>query len=168
MTQDVNGCKEPGKSGRQVGAENVEKLRGYLEELIAKGQRLPSRNGKPDKSAISLACGFDRQTFYNNAEASNLLENAVPIIGLQGCIHNDSVEEDLTDNGSADYSGEAGYLRRNVKQLEKRVQSLEGRLQAKTAEVEELRSENRALNEKLRQHEMFEEVMSTNGRRFRP
>lgn len=136
------------KNGRQVGAENAEKLRDYLSELKAKGGRLPSRGGKPDKSAISIACGFNRQTLYNNPEAITLLGTAVEEIGLEGGA-----------NVIAD--GKAAHMQQQMDRRDRRIQQLEETLQARVAEIQ-------GLKEQLRQYAVIEEVMSTNGRRFRP
>jgi hypothetical protein len=143
------------KSGQQIGAENAEKLSDYLAELKLKGAHLPSRNGKADKSAIALACGFNRQTLYNNPEAVALLEQAVHDIGLE-------------DGNAPPGGGKIEHVQRRLDQRDRRIQQLEEKLTAKEAENAELRREKRDLKEKLRQYEIFEEVMTANGRRFIP
>lgn len=142
------------RSGRQRGAENVESLRSYLDDLRSKGGSLPSRNGKPDKSTIAIACGFDRQTFYNNPEAIALLEKAAEEIGVGG--------------GGRQAGGRAAHLEQLLSGRDRHIQHLEERLQARTAEVEELRRQKRELKERLRQYEIAEEVMTTTGRKYRP
>jgi hypothetical protein len=143
------------KSGQQIGAENAEKLRNYLEVLKSKGVRLPSRDGKVDKSAIAIACGFNRQTLYNNPDAVALLEQAVHDIGLE-------------DGKTQLAGGKIEHVQRRLDQRDRRIQQLEEKLTAKEAENAELRKEKRGLKEKLRQYEVFEEIMTTNGRRFIP
>jgi hypothetical protein len=143
------------KSGQQIGAENAEKLRNYLEVLKSKGVRLPSRDGKADKSAIAVACGFNRQTLYNNPEAVALLEQAVCEIGLE-------------DENVPPVGGKLEHVRRRLDQRDRRIQQLEEKLTAKEAENAELRKEKRGLKEKLHQYEVFEEIMTSNGRRFIP
>lgn len=143
------------KSGQQIGVENVERLRGYLSELKAKGARLPSRNGKADKSAIAVACCFNRQTLYNNPEAVALLEQAVRDIGLE-------------DGDAPSGGGKLEQVQRRLNQRDRRIQQLEEKLTIKEAENAALRREKRELKEKLRQYEIFEEVMTTNGRRLIP
>ncbi|MET0462598.1 MAG: hypothetical protein ABW007_05575 [Chitinophagaceae bacterium] len=143
------------KSGQQIGAENAGKLRDYLEVLKSKGARLPSRDGKADKSAIAVACGFNRQTLYNNPEAVALLEQAVCDIGLEG-------------GNVASVGGKIEHVQRRLDQRDRRIQQLEEKLTAKEAENVELRKEKRGLKEKLRQYEVLEEIMTTNGRRFIP
>lgn len=136
------------KNGRQVGADNVEKLRVYLSGLNPTGPRLPSRAGKPDKSAIALACGFNRQTLYNNPEAISLLDTAVEEIGLE-------------EESGIIVDGKAAHMQQQMDKRDRRVQQLEEALQARVAEIQ-------GLKEQLRQYAIMEEVMTANGRRFRP
>jgi septal ring factor EnvC (AmiA/AmiB activator) len=154
MSEDEASDAKP-KGGRARGAENVELLCGYIAELKAAGARLPSHAGQPDKSAIALAAGFERQTFYNNAAARAVLEQAVVDLGLEGDAR--TVPENR-----------AAHLEHKVDQRERRIKHLEERLATQGAELTELRRENKALKEKLRQYEVAEEVMTTTGRRFRP
>lgn len=69
-------------SGAAAGAENVRRLREYIDALVAEGRPLPVRNGKPNVSAIALACGFDRQVLYKNPAAKEALDAAVALAGL--------------------------------------------------------------------------------------
>src|SRR5215469_12222867 len=62
------------KSGIQIGAEHVERVRQYIADLKAGGRAFPSRAGKPNLSVIAVACGFDRGVFYNNAAAMDVIE----------------------------------------------------------------------------------------------
>lgn len=142
------------KSGQQVGAENVGKLRVYLDALKAKGARIPSRNGKVDKSALAIACGFNRQTLYNNPEAIALLEQAVEDIGL--------------DKGSPPKDGKAVHLQQQMDVRDRRIQRLEQLLTTRTAENSALRQEIKELKEQLRRYALLEESISTNGRKYRP
>ena len=57
-------------NGQQLGQQNVEKLRRYLE---ANAGSLPSFNGKLNKSRIAKDAGLDRQVFENNPSAAELL-----------------------------------------------------------------------------------------------
>lgn len=158
MTSEAEGGvapEIPTKNGRQVGAENVERLRAYLSELKAAGGHVPSRRGQPDKSAIALACGFNRQTLYNNPEAAALLDRAVGEIGLDG-----------REKSPAD--GKAAHMQHQMDRRDRRIQQLEENLQARIAENQGLRQENKKLKEQLRQYALMEEVMTANGRRFRP
>ena len=61
------------KSGRQIGAEHVERLRRCLEG----DDGLPMRGGQPNITAIARICGFDRQVFYTNPECKRLLARAL-------------------------------------------------------------------------------------------
>jgi hypothetical protein len=65
------------KSGSALGAENAETLKNYLEALEREGRPLPMRGGEPNRSAIALACGFDRQVLYKNPAAKELLDAAI-------------------------------------------------------------------------------------------
>lgn len=65
------------KSGTEIGAENVERLKAYLDGLAGAGEPLPMRAGRPNMSAIALACGFDRQVLYKNPAAVALIDAVV-------------------------------------------------------------------------------------------
>lgn len=142
------------KNGRQVGAENVERLRKYIDDLKSKGLRLPSRKGKPDKSAIAITAGFNRLTLYNNPEAIALLDKAVAELGLEG--------------NATSPNRRTEHLQHQVSKRERRIQRLEELLTTKVAENEMLRREKKELEEKLRQYSVYEDVMSSTGRRYRP
>jgi hypothetical protein len=146
--------RRPSKSGQQAGAENVECLRAYIDHLKTTRGRLPSHKGKPDKSAIATACGFDRQTFYNNPEAKALLDKAVKEIGVGG--------------SPPQVGGRTEHLEQLMTTRDRRIQHLEERLQSRTVEVEDLRRENKKLKERLRQYEIADELMTTTGRKYRP
>jgi regulator of replication initiation timing len=145
------------KSGRQVGAENAQQLRNYISAIKANGGRLPSYKGKPDKSAIAMACRFNRQTLYNNPEAVSILEAAVEELGLE-----EERRESVVTNSKAT------HLQRQVDLRDRRIRELEGNLEARVAENNAIKKENKELKERLRQYAFIEEVMTTNGRRFRP
>jgi hypothetical protein len=154
-TQDTNSKNgHLSKSGQQVGAENVERLRSYLTNLKAKGARIPSRNGKADKSAVAIACGFNRQTLYNNPEAITLLEQGVEEIGL--------------DKNSPSVDGRAVHLQQQMDVRDRRIQRLEQMLATRTAENTALRQEVKELKEQLRQYTLLDESISTSGRKYRP
>jgi hypothetical protein len=57
-------------SGRAKGAENVAKLKAYLD---ANRDRLPRFDGKLNKARIAKEAGVDRQIFINNPAAIGLL-----------------------------------------------------------------------------------------------
>lgn len=57
-------------SGRAKGAENVARLKAYLE---ANKDRLPQFDGKLNKARIAKEAGVDRQVFSNNPAAISLL-----------------------------------------------------------------------------------------------
>ncbi len=56
--------------GEQLGAQNLEKLKRYLE---THKDSLPLFNGRLNKSRIAKDAGLDRQVFENNPAASALL-----------------------------------------------------------------------------------------------
>ncbi|MDX8449862.1 DUF6262 family protein [Mesorhizobium sp. VK25A] len=69
--------------GVQQGEENVRRLRAYLKGLETAQRCLPSRDGRPNLSAIADACGFDRGVFYANQTAKLLLDEAYRNLGLE-------------------------------------------------------------------------------------
>lgn len=52
-------------------------VQSYLRELEQRGEKLPLRDGKPNKTAIAKACGFHRNVLYSNAQAIDLLNSFV-------------------------------------------------------------------------------------------
>lgn len=129
------------KSGSAVGAENVKRLKTYLADLEKEGRPLPMRGGEPNRSAIALACGFDRQVLYKNPSAKALLDAAaekLPPVAAGG------EEEDKPEERSD--------------RRDRRILSLEQQNAA-------LRAENAGLREKLRRLEQVEDIMVTTGRR---
>ncbi|MFF9548481.1 hypothetical protein [Methylobacterium fujisawaense] len=137
-----------GRSGVQAGGENVERLRVYLGDLRERGVPLPMRGGEVNRSAIALACGFNRQVLYVNEGARALLEEAVVRCGPAGA----GTEE-------ADGDGDDKTVSRTDRR-DRRIHQLE---QANAA----LRAENHGLRERLRRLEHVEAVMMA-GRRVAP
>ena len=127
------------KSGNEIGAENVERLREYLASLQQEGRKLPERGGKANLSAIALACGFDRQVLYKNPAAKRLLDEAIEQVGL------------------AEIAGDEKPIVRSDRR-DQRILTLE-------QQNASLRAENTGLREKLRRLEQVEEIMIETGRR---
>lgn len=53
---------------------SLDLLQQYFRELRKRGDLLPRRNGKPNKSAIAQACGVGREIFQSNSEGAKLLD----------------------------------------------------------------------------------------------
>lgn len=158
--------EKSGRSGKQIGDEYAEKFRSYLDDLRAKKERLPARNGRPNNSTIALACGFPRLTLYANPQVKAMLKAAIEDqeIGI-----NAADESPPSPDGSgAALRGRAAHLEKLAGRYEKRIGELEEIRATQAAEIEELKRERSGLKERLRQYEMMEEIMTTNGRRFRP
>jgi hypothetical protein len=51
-----------------------ERLRRYLDQLRATGQRLPRRAGRPSLSEIARACGINRNAFYVSGPVARMLK----------------------------------------------------------------------------------------------
>jgi Family of unknown function (DUF6262) len=128
------------KSGGAIGAENVDRLKSYLDALERESRPLPMRGGEPNRSAVALACGFDRQVLYKNPAAKALLEAAV----------------EKLDTGVA--QDDEAKLEPKSDRRDRRILSLEQQNAA-------LRAENAGLREKLRRLEQVEDIMVTTGRR---
>lgn len=136
-----------GKSGREVGTDNVERLREYLAELESKGVPLPTRGGEANLSAIALACGFNRQVLYVNEAARTLLAGAVAKAGLA---------RDAA--GGDDETDEKPVTRTDRR--DRRIHKLE-------QENASLKAENAGLRERVRRLEHVEYIMMS-GRRVAP
>lgn len=127
------------KSGGALGAENVERLKKYLEALELEGRPLPMRGGEVNRSAIALACEFDRQVLYKNPAARMLLSAAVEKLPAA------AADDELKPEVKSD-------------RRDRRILSLE-------QQNATLRAENAGLREKLRRLEQIEDIMVTTGRR---
>ena len=133
-------------SGAEAGAENVRRLRDYLDALRAEGRPLPERNGRANVSAIALACAFDRQVLYKNPSAKALLDEAVARLGLARVEDADAVDaKPKPANDPRD----------------RRIHKLEQENVALKAEVVELRH-------RLRRVAHVESHMADTGRRVAP
>jgi AcrR family transcriptional regulator len=131
-----------GKSGQQVGQSYVAALETYLQALRAEGQGLPAKGGKVSTSAIALAAGVDRQSLYKNPTCRALLEAAAQEMGLAGIeAKNVAIAK---DDGK-----------------DQRIQTLEARVAALTAEVHGLRRQ-------LAQFGHIEAHLTATGRRVIP
>jgi hypothetical protein len=128
------------KSGMVLGAENVDSLRKYLSALDREGRPLPMRGGEPNRSAIALACGFDRQVLYKNPAAKALLDAAI-----ERSAPTEAPEDEVKPSSKSD-------------RRDRRIMSLEQQNAA-------LRAENAGLREKLRRLQQVEDIMVTTGRR---
>jgi hypothetical protein len=129
-----------GKSGKQLGEEHTGRLRAYLDGV----ERLPSRGGKLNISAVALACQFDRAVLYNNPACKQMLADAVAAKGLSGILSHD-IPNDVDE----------AKVR-----LERRVNQLEQLNAALKAEVYELRRE-------LARNPIIEEHVVETGRRIK-
>jgi hypothetical protein len=103
------------------------------------------RGGEINRSAIALACGFNRQVLYVNEGAKALLDEAIAGAGL--------------GEGLEQAGGDDKPVTRSDKR-DRRIHQLE---QANAA----LRAENHGLRERLRRLEHVEAVMMA-GRRVAP
>lgn len=118
--------------GVAKGEENARRLQAYLDDLKAKRRGLPVRDGRPNLSVISSACGFDRGVFYQNEAAKLLLDEALGTLGLDR--GDDQEGRTAFDEARIREEGKA-YLDRRTKLLEEEVLRLR-------AENARLRSEN--------------------------
>ena len=125
--------------GAAKGKENVQRLEAYLQALGQAGRPLPARDGKPNMSAIALACGFDRGVLYSNADAKVAIEQAAESLGL-------AAYEAPQERSPAD-----DHRDRRIMKLEQ--------------ENATMRAENIELRRRLKQLEHVEAHMIETGRR---
>ena len=119
-----------GKSGSQIGAENVERLRAYLDHV---GAAIPRRaGGDPDITAIATGAGLARGVLYKNDACRKMLDTHLLAMGLDGPASHRP--EHVTVSGTVDEEKRA--LQRRCKELEARVHGL-------LAEVADLRQQAR-------------------------
>ncbi|WP_242218831.1 hypothetical protein [Shinella zoogloeoides] len=113
---------------QQISEENYAKLETYVERLQAAGLKLPSRGGRVNKTAVATACGFNRETFDQNARFEKRLMEAVEDLGLEPP---KSAETPATTRDSGD----------------------KARITALEQQVASLRSENLELRHKVARYE---------------
>lgn len=135
-------------SGAAAGAENVRRLRAYLDDLEAGGLALPVRQGRVNVSAVALACGFDRQVLYKNPSAKEMLSEAEARLGLDRGDGEDAAEDEKPAVRTPD-------------QRDRRIHKLE-------QENAALRAEATGLRERLRRLRHVEEHMTETGRWVAP
>jgi hypothetical protein len=145
------------KSGQQIGRDNTDRLKAYLDSLQLAGLSVPQRNGRPNLSAISAACGFDRQVLYHNPGAATLLS--------------DAVEHGQADNMASPHPECAGpsleeRLAARLQSRERKIAELEGKLLAARAEIEDLREKVLQLEERNKRLRHFETHVLETGRRI--
>lgn len=131
------------RSGADIGAENVERLRTYLAGLEATGTPLPMRNGRPNMSAIALACRFDRQVLYKNPAAAALIGEAEIRLPADTTSPPDEQNDEKPRSDRRD----------------SRIMQLEQQLAA-------ARAENAGLRERLRRLQHIEDHVAETGRRI--
>jgi len=145
------------KSGQQIGEENTDRLKAYLDSLTLAGLSVPQRNGRPNLSAIAAACGFDRQVLYHNPGAATLLSAAVK----GGHVNN-------TASPSLECAGQSveERLAARLQSRERRIAEVEGKLLAARAEIEQLRKQVSQLEERNARLRHFEAHVLETGRRI--
>ncbi|WP_160010456.1 hypothetical protein [Rhizobium sp. 18055] len=70
-------------SSQAVSEQNYAKLLEYIERLRRAKLRFPEHGGKVNKTAVATACGFNRETFAQNARFERALNEGVDELGLQ-------------------------------------------------------------------------------------
>jgi len=121
-----------GTNGKMVGDENAIKLKAWLESV----NEIPMHGGKPNKTEIARRAGLkDRQPLDNNKECENLLAGAV------------ENKKHISSAGSDDEKAK----------LERKIRSLETRVDKEMAE-------NFELKRKLRKLQHIENIIESGGR----
>ena len=138
-------------SGRELGEENLERVRRYLAGLKATGQWLPLQDGRPNITAIAAASGVLRNVFYTNAGVKQLLAEFTGGLG----------EGSERPAGVACAEWELDIKNRRILQLEQQLASVK-------AETEELRKRLAAAEQKLARYKVIEEEVLQAGRRVIP
>lgn len=123
------------KSNREVGAENLETLRRWLE----RAEGIPERHGSANISAIAVAAGLDRQVLYRPA-AREMIAKAVAEKGL----------------GMPDQERADGAEGEDLARANRRIHELEQQLAAAKAELHDLRR-------RLRRYEHLEIHLAETG-----
>jgi hypothetical protein len=145
------------KSGQQIGRENTDRLKAYLDSLKLAGLSVPQWNGRPNLSAIAAACGFDRQVLYHNPGAATLLLEAV---------EHEQASNTASPNLKCPGQSLEELLSARLQSRERRIAEVEGKLLAARAEIEELRNKVLQLEERNARLRLFEAHVLETGRRI--
>lgn len=145
------------KSGQQIGQENTDRLKAYLDSLRLAGLTVPQRKGRPNLSAIAAACGFDRQVLYHNPGATTLLSEAVK---------HDQADKTATPGLECPGQSLEERLAARLQSRERRIAEVEGKLLAAHAEIEHLRKQVLQLEERNARLRHFEAHVLETGRRI--
>jgi hypothetical protein len=145
------------KSGQQIGLENIDRLKAYLDSLKLAGLSVPQRNGRPNLSAIAAASGFDRQVLYHNPGAATLLSEAV---------EHEHAGNTATPKFECPGQSLEELLSARLQSRERRIAEVEGKLLAARAEIEELRKKVLQLEERNARLRLFEAHVLETGRRI--
>ena len=109
-----------------LGAENVQRLKAYVEELASATRGLPARGGRINASAIALACGFDRGVLYQNPAAREVLQEAATRLGLDGQVaKRETVSIDRRDQRILKLEQENAGLKAEIFELRRMLRRLE-------------------------------------------
>lgn len=135
------------KSGADLGREHARRLEEYIQGV----EELPSRNGRPNMTAIARACGFDRQVLYKNPTCIELIEAALTEHGL------DAIESSVS---TKDQSGD-WVPARKLREAEQRNSTLEKK-------VSELTARLIGLEAQLRRRQSVDDELVARGRRTVP
>ncbi|WEA59535.1 hypothetical protein PO860_18030 [Rhizobium sp. BJ04] len=110
---------------QQISEENFGKLEAYIERMRSAGLKLPCRGGRVNKTAVATACGFNRETFNQNARFEKALTDAVDELGLEGTISEiprrdagDKARITILEQQLASLRGENYELRRKLARYE--------------------------------------------------
>lgn len=101
------------KSSQEISENHYQSLLRYIEQLRDGGLKFPSRGGKVNKTAVATTCGFNRETFNQNARFEDRLAEAVDELGLE---HRSRPELPKRDGGE----------KARVTQLEQQLAAVKG------------------------------------------
>lgn len=68
---------------QEISEDNYRRLEEYVAQVKAAGLKFPGHGGKVNKTAVANACGFNRETFQQNARFDECLQAAVKDIGIE-------------------------------------------------------------------------------------
>jgi hypothetical protein len=162
-TRRQRGDSNENKNGQQLAKEHLASLRAYIADLKQQEKGLPSRDGKPNFTAVAGACGFDRKLFYgpyrSNQEARQIINEAISNdIGL---------EEGQITCGEPSSSKKVSDLEKKLDAANRTSQRLGQDLVLAKEETNYWKRRAKDAEERLKQFSSFE-LMETTGRRFIP
>lgn len=151
----------------QAGKENERKWERYWNSLRAEGEYLPVKaNGEVNVSKVGRDSKVGRENLYKNSNIYPKLLTAIEET-LEAQRKRDSDASELDSPVSVNRRREDA-AQKKIEARDRRIKELEERVAILTAEIHELRQNNKTLKEEQSRYEIIENMVAETGRRILP